>query len=50
MAFVRRVKTASGITAVQITYKKHGKDEKIIHIGSSHTEDELREMTTESQV
>jgi tetratricopeptide (TPR) repeat protein len=41
MAFIRRVKTASGATAVQIAYKQKGKIVKIIHIGSAHTEEEL---------
>lgn len=40
MAFIRRVKTASGATAVQIAYKKYGKITKIIHIGSAHNSQE----------
>jgi transposase len=42
MAYIRKVKTSSGATAVQIAYKDHGRVVKIVHIGSSHTEDELR--------
>jgi hypothetical protein len=42
MAFIRRVKTTSGATAVQIAYKHKGKIFKIIHIGSAHTEEELK--------
>jgi tetratricopeptide (TPR) repeat protein len=41
MAYIRRVKTTSGATAVQIAYKQKGKIVKIIHIGSAHTEGEL---------
>jgi hypothetical protein len=41
MAFIRRVTTTSGATAVQIAYKQKGKIVKIIHIGSAHTEEEL---------
>jgi hypothetical protein len=41
MAYIRRVKTTSGATAVQIAYKQKGKIVKIIHIGSAHTEEEL---------
>jgi transposase len=41
MAFIRKVKTSSGATAVQIAYKQKGKITKIIHIGSAHTEEEL---------
>ena len=42
MAFIRKVKTTSGATAVQIAYKQKGQIVKIIHIGSAHTEEELR--------
>lgn len=41
MAFIRRVKTASGAIAIQIATKQKGQIVKIIHIGSAHTEEEL---------
>ena len=41
MAFIRKVKTASGATAVQIAYKVGGRIIKIIHIGSAHNKEEL---------
>jgi len=41
MAFIRKVKTASGATAVQIAYKVGGRIVKIIHIGSAHNNEEL---------
>ena len=41
MAFIRKVKTASGATAVQIAYKVRGRIIKIIHIGSAHNKEEL---------
>jgi hypothetical protein len=41
MAFIRKVKTASGATAVQIAYKHKGRIIKIIHIGSAHNDEEL---------
>jgi hypothetical protein len=41
MAFIRKVKTASGATAVQIAKKAKGRIVKISHIGSAHTEEEL---------
>lgn len=41
MAFIRKVKTASGATAIQIATKQKGQIVKIIHIGSAHTEEEL---------
>jgi hypothetical protein len=42
MAFIRKVKTASGATAVQIAHKVKGRRVKIVHIGSAHTEEELQ--------
>jgi len=42
MAYIRKVKTTSGATAVQIAYKQKGQIVKIIHIGSAHTDEELR--------
>jgi hypothetical protein len=42
MAFIRKVKTASGATAVQIAHKVKGGRVKIVHIGSAHTEEELQ--------
>jgi hypothetical protein len=41
MAFIRKVKTSSGATAIQIAYKQKGQIVKIIHIGSAHNEEEL---------
>ena len=41
MAFIRKVKTTSGATAVQIAYKVGGRIVKIIHIGSAHNKEEL---------
>jgi len=42
MAFIRKVKTASGATAVQIAFKIHGKITRLIHMGSAHNENELQ--------
>jgi len=44
MAFIRKVKTASGATAVQIAYKQKGKIVKIQHIGSAHNDEELKNL------
>lgn len=41
MAYVRKVKTASGATAVQIVHSNRRGSRKIEHIGSAHTADEL---------
>ena len=44
MAYIRKVKTASGAIAVQIAYTEHGRVIRIDHIGSSHTETELETL------
>ena len=41
MAFVRKVKTASGATAVQIAARVAGRDKVLEHLGSAHTDAEL---------
>jgi len=49
MAFIRKVKTKSGATAVQIAYKQKGKIVKIIHIGSAQNDEELRILLDQAQ-
>ena len=46
MAFIRKVKTASGATAVQIARKVKGQVVKINHIGSAHSREELEVLMT----
>ncbi|MGW5301711.1 IS1634 family transposase [Rhodococcus aetherivorans] len=41
MAFVRKVRTASGAVAVQVVRKQRGRHEIIAHVGSAHTDVEL---------
>ena len=41
MVFIRRVRTASGATAVQIAEYAHGRQRIVQHLGSAHTEAEL---------
>ncbi|HUD44128.1 MAG TPA: IS1634 family transposase [Patescibacteria group bacterium] len=41
MTFIRKVKTTSGATAVQIAQKEHGRIVRIDHIGSAHSQDDL---------
>lgn len=41
MAFIRRVRTASGATAVQIAEYTAGRQQIVAHVGSAHTEAEL---------
>lgn len=42
MAYIRKVKTASGATAIQIIRKQKGEIISLSHIGSAHTEEELQ--------
>ena len=44
MAFIRKVKTGSGATAVQVVQTAHGKIFRVTHIGSAHNEDDLRTL------
>ena len=39
--FIRKVKTASGATAVQLARRVNGRDKIIKHLGSAHTDQEL---------
>jgi hypothetical protein len=41
VAYVRKVKTASGATAVQIVEKRHGVGRIVAHVGSAHDDVEL---------
>ena len=41
MAFMRRVRTASGATAVQIAEYADGRQQIVKHVGSAHTEAQL---------
>lgn len=41
MTFIRKVKTGSGATAVQIVRKSYGRIASIEHLGSAHTDKEL---------
>ena len=42
--FLRKVKTASGATAVQIVEKRHGVRTILEHLGSAHDEAELEAL------
>lgn len=41
MVFVRKVRTASGATAVQIAERRDGRDRVLEHVGSAHTPEQL---------
>ena len=38
MAFIRKFKTGSGATGIQVCYKVHGEIVKTVHIGSARSE------------
>ncbi|ELB92800.1 TnpB family transposase, partial [Rhodococcus wratislaviensis IFP 2016] len=40
-AYIRKVRTASGATAVQIAAKQGRRDKVLEHLGSAHTDSEL---------
>ena len=44
MAFIRKVVTSSGATAIQIAHKQHGRIVKIDHIGSAHTDKDVQSL------
>lgn len=46
MTFIRKVKTSSGATAIQIVRKSSGRIVKIEHIGSAHTKEELEVLVS----
>ena len=49
MAFIRKFKTTSGATAVQVCYKERGKVVKTVHIGSAKTEAGVQRLTKNAQ-
>jgi transposase len=49
MAFIRKVKTKSGATAIQIAHKVHGRIVKLEHLGSAHNPEELTSLTELAQ-
>jgi transposase len=44
MAFIRKVKTASGATAIQIAHKTYGRISRIEHIGSANNDSDLQTL------
>jgi len=49
MAFIRKFKTGSGKTGVQVCYKEQGKVVKTIHVGSAETETGLNRLLKKAQ-
>jgi hypothetical protein len=42
VSYIRKVRTTSGATAIQIAHKEHGQVVGIEHLGSTHNDEELR--------
>jgi len=49
MAYIRKYKTGSGATAVQVCYKEGRKVVKTVHLGSASSERELKKLLREAQ-
>jgi hypothetical protein len=50
VAFIRRVRTGSGVTAVQVAEYVSGRKQRIVaHLGSAHTEAELGLLLTRAR-
>ena len=49
MAYIRKFKTGSGATGVQVCYKEQGKVVKTVHIGSAKTEKGITKLLREAQ-
>ena len=49
MAYIRKFKTTSGSTGVQVCYKEQGKVIKTIHVGSASSEKGLLKLMREAQ-
>lgn len=49
MAFIRKFKTGSGATGVQVCYKEHGTVVKTVHVGSASSEAGLEKLMKKAQ-
>ncbi len=49
MAFIRKFKTGSGKTGVQVCYKRNGKVVRTVHIGSAESELGLEKLIKKAQ-
>ena len=49
MAFIRKFKTGSGATGVQVCYKEGGKVVKTVHIGSASSEKGIERLLKGAQ-
>ena len=49
MAYIRKFKTTSGATGVQVCYKERGKVVRTIHVGSASSEKGIERLLREAQ-
>ncbi|MBQ6487443.1 hypothetical protein IJI89_03410 [Candidatus Saccharibacteria bacterium] len=49
MAFIRKFKTTSGATGVQVCYKEQGRVVRTEHIGSASTESGVEKLVIKAQ-
>ena len=49
MAYIRKFKTASGATGVQVCYKEHSKVVKTVHVGSANSQEGLEKLLVKAQ-
>ena len=49
MAYVRKFKTGSGATGIQVCYKEQGKVVKTVHIGSARSEEGIKKLMRKAE-
>ena len=49
MPYIRKFKTTSGATGVQVCYKEQGRVVKTIHVGSANSENGLARLIRQAQ-
>lgn len=49
MAYIRKFKTTSGATGVQVCYKEQGKVVKTLHVGSANSDIALDKLLRKAQ-
>lgn len=49
MAYIRKFKTASGATGVQVCYKEHSRVVKTVHVGSANSPEGLDKLLVKAQ-
>lgn len=49
MAYIRKFKTTSGATGVQVCYKENGRVVRTVHVGSASSETGLNRLVKKAQ-